>query len=218
MNKIHLAIYDEHKLIRQGFCSLLNDIEDMEIVMTVSEKDFLLDSLRLKHVHVLILNMYLVSIPTNNFIKAIKSVCPKINILVVSRNLTESWVIKSIKAGAKGFLTIDTDREELITAIYSLRNGYDYYSNSITQLLVNNYVSNLTSPETGRNGVHSLSDRETEILRLWGKSYSNAEIAEKLYISLRTVESHKNHIMQKLKLKTSVDLVKFGIRNNIIDI
>ena len=68
------------------------------------------------------------------------------------------------------------------------------------------------------SGVNGLSSREVEILKLWGNNYSNKKIAEKLFISVRTVESHKNHIMQKLNLKTNIDMIKFGIKNNLIEI
>ena len=67
-------------------------------------------------------------------------------------------------------------------------------------------------------GIDTLSSRQIEILKMWGNSFSNQEIAEKLFLSVRTVESHKTHIMQKLNLKTTIDMIKFGIRNNLIEI
>ena len=105
---------------------------------------------------------------------------------------------------------------ELIEAIYTLRNGYDYYSQTITHLLLNNYISLIQNEHPESNAsLKNLSSRELEIVKLWGESNTNKEIADKLFISIRTVESHKNHIMQKLSLKTAVDLVKFAIKNNI---
>jgi two-component system response regulator NreC len=84
-------------------------------------------------------------------------------------------------------------------------------------LLLNKYVSRLKSDDE-RSDIRSLSNREIEIMKMWGNSFTNKEIADKLFLSVRTVETHKNHIMQKLNLKTSVDMVKFAIRNNIIDL
>lgn len=92
--------------------------------------------------------------------------------------------------------------------------GHDYYSDSITQLLLNRYISNLEPASDDDDDA--LSARQIEILKLWGESYSNQEIADKLFISVRTVETHKNHIMQKLNLKSTVDLVKYAIKSNII--
>ncbi len=149
----------------------------------------------------------------------INIVFSKVKILIISAHNEEETILKTIKAGAKGFLAKDTDRNELIEAIYAIRNGHDYYSNSITHLLLNNYISRLKSDEgKSNNNIKNLSTREIEIVKLWGDSHTNKEIADKLFISVRTVESHKNHIMQKLNLKTAVDLVKFAIKNNLIEI
>jgi two-component system response regulator NreC len=100
-----------------------------------------------------------------------------------------------------------------------LRNGHDYYSKSITSLLLNRYITSLKADEISQNtDINNLSTRQIEILKLWGENYSNQEIADRFFISVRTVESHKNHIMQKLNLKSTVDMVKFAIKNNIIEI
>ncbi|MBO7497455.1 MAG: response regulator transcription factor, partial [Salinivirgaceae bacterium] len=94
--------------------------------------------------------------------------------------------------------------------------GHDYYSDSITQLLLNRYISSSNIPVGDDNDEEALSARQIEILKLWGDGFSNQEIADKLFISVRTVETHKNHIMQKLNLKSTVDLVKYAIKSNII--
>jgi two-component system response regulator NreC len=86
-------------------------------------------------------------------------------------------------------------------------------------LLLRKYISKIQNEHSeGNTKLKKLSSRELEIIKLWGNSNTNKEIAEKLFISVRTVESHKNHIMQKLRLKTAVDLVKFAIKNNIIEL
>ncbi|HJX70948.1 MAG TPA: response regulator transcription factor, partial [Bacteroidales bacterium] len=179
----------------------------------------LVESLKETAVHILILNIHTLSTFIQNLITQLTITFPGVKILVLSVHNEEEFILKTIKAGARGFLARDTDRNELIEAIYTIRNGYDFYSKSITHLLLNKYISNLKSKEgLNSDGLKNLSSRETEVLRMWGKSCSNKEIAEKLFISVRTVESHKNHIMQKLNLKTIVDLVKFAIKNNLIEI
>ena len=104
--------------------------------------------------------------------------------------------------------------------MYTLRNGHDYFSKCITTILLSRYVHSIQNNESisSLKGIETLSLREIEILQLWGNSFTNQEIAEKLFISVRTVESHKTHIMQKLQLKTAVDLMKYAIKNNIIQI
>lgn len=216
---ISVAIFDEHKITQEALSSLLKNVEDINVELTIDEKHKLNEKLRSAVVNILIINVHDVSIQTFNLISHLTINFPKIRIIIISVHNDESFVLKIIKAGAKGFLAKDTGKDELIEAIYTLRNGHDYFSKSITHLLLNKYISNLKS-EDGFNAanIKNLSTREVEILKLWGNSFSNQEIADKLFISVRTVESHKNHIMQKLNLKTIVDLVKFAIKNNLIEI
>jgi two-component system response regulator NreC len=212
-----LGIFDEHKLTQEGIRSLLRDIDEVEIAVMANTKSQLLESLKLTPPHLLIINLHEPSAPILNLITQITLQHPKVKILIVSVLNNEEIVLKTIKAGAKGFLTRDTDRNELIEAIYTLRNGYDYFSKSITHILLNKYIHKLKTDENAE-GINTLSSREIEVMKLWGNSMTNKEIADKLFLSVRTVETHKNHIMQKLNLKTSVDLIKFGIKNNIIEI
>lgn len=218
MNKICIAIYTEHKLLLEGIQKLFDDIPDFEVVYKTHDLQNLLSALPLHTVNILAVHVYTLNSAISNLIIQISNKFPRIKILVLSGSDDEESVLRSIKAGAKGFLAKDTDRNELIEAIFSLRNGFDYYSKSITHILVNKYVSKLKLDQDQVIDINNLSTREVEILKLWGNSYSNKDIADKLFISVRTVESHKNHIMQKLNLKTTVDLVKFAIKNNIIEV
>lgn len=216
---IHIGIFDEHKIVQEGISSLLEDVDDIHVTLKADEKIHLIENLRTTDVHVLILNIHSFSTIIQNLISQLVIAFPKIKILVLSVHNEEEFIMKIIKAGAKGFLSKDTDRNELIEAIYTIRNGHDFYSKSITHLLLNKYISKIKSEDGLTSAsLKKLSSREIEILKMWGNSHSNMEIAEKLFISVRTVESHKNHIMQKLNLKTIVDLVKFGIKNNLIEI
>jgi len=217
MSKIVLGIYDEHKLTQEGITSLLKGVEDIEIGLTVNSKSQLLENLKAMVPHILIINLHELNPPLLNLISQISSSYPQVKILIISVRKEEEIILRTIKAGAKGFLSKDSERDELIEAIYTLRSGYDYFNKSITHLLLNKYIHQLKSEEDNAS-IKNLSMREIEIMKLWGNSLTNKEIADKLFLSVRTVETHKNHIMQKLNLKTSVDMVKFGIKNNIIEI
>lgn len=220
MDKIRVAVCSEHRLLLEGICHLLQDLEDIQILMQETSIDHLLKSSTLDQVHILILNPDVLDARVLNLIVQMSVVHPKVMILILSMAANELTIHKTIKAGAKGFLSRDSDQNDLLEALYTLRNGHDYYSKSITQLLLQKYISDLKSesPSVAQKELHTLSSRELEVLTLWGNSYTNNEISENLFISIRTVESHKNHIMQKLNLKTAVDMVKFAIRNSIIEI
>ncbi len=212
---INVGLFDEHKLILEGFSRLLGEVPDFNVVVTCDHRNILVDKLKKVNVHVLILNLHDISVRNLNFVVQLTIDNPKLKILILSAIQNEEIILKTIKAGAKGFLGKDSDLNDLKEAVFTLRNGYDYYNKSISNLVVNQYVSGLND---GQADPAQLSSRQIEILRLWGESYSNQEIADQLFISVRTVESHKNHIMQKLNLKSTVDMVKFAIKNNIIDI
>lgn len=219
MSKIAVGIYDEHVIVQEGIAALLTDVENIEITLTTGNVIELVDELKTTVVNVLIINIHTLNIQVINLLKQLSANYEKIRILVLSVQSTDEVILKTIKAGAKGFLSTNAGKTELVEAIYSLRAGFDYYSKSITQIILKRYIDNIELDEKlQRNDIKLLTSREIEILQLWGKNYSNKAIADKLFISLRTVESHKNHIMQKLNLSTTVDLVKFAIKNNIIDI
>jgi len=216
---IDIAIFDEHKLVLEGLSGMLSGISDFRVVLICDNRNVLTEKLKSIQVHVLLLNMHDISVRNLNLIVQLNISSPKLKILIVSVIDSEEIVLKTIKAGAKGFLGKDSDRNSLLEAIYTLRNGHDYYSKSITHLLLNRYISSLKADELSQNAdVNNLSSRQIEILKLWGESHTNQEIADRFFISVRTVESHKNHIMQKLNLKSTVDMVKFAIKNNIIEI
>jgi two-component system response regulator NreC len=214
---IYLGIFDEHKIVQEGIGSLLQSVEGLQTVLKADQPDLLMESMRITPVHVLIINMHTCSAQDINLITQISKAFPKVRILVISVNNAEDVVLKTIKAGAKGFLAKDTTRSDLVEAIFTLRNGHDYYSNTITLLLLKKYITKLKTADE-RPEIRNLSPREVEIMKMWGSSFTNKEIADKLFLSVRTVETHKNHIMQKLNLKTSVDMIKFAIRNNIIEL
>ncbi len=216
---IDIALFDEHRLVLEGISGLLSGISDFRVVLNCDDRNVLTEKLKSMQVHVLILNMHDISVRNLNLIVQLNISNPKLKILIISVIDSEEIVLKTIKAGAKGFLGKDSDRNSLLEAVYTLRNGHDYYSKSITHLLLNRYISSLKADELNQNAdIANLSSRQVEILKLWGESYSNQEIADRFFISVRTVESHKNHIMQKLNLKSTVDMVKFAIKNNIIEI
>lgn len=216
-DKIKLGILDELLITREGITSLLEPVDDIEVTLTISQHTCLIEEIKSNPVNVLILVIHSYTSVYTNLIVQLSTHFPRIRVLVISVSNDEEAVLKTIKAGAKGFLAKDTTRTELLEAIYSLRNGHEFFSNSITVLLLNKYIRKLKTDED-RPDIRSLSTREIEIMKMWGNSFTNKEIADKLFLSVRTVETHKNHIMQKLNLKTSVDLVKFAIRNNIIDL
>ncbi|MBQ4407917.1 MAG: response regulator transcription factor [Bacteroidales bacterium] len=222
---IYTAIFNRHKLLMQCIENYLSSCEDIKNVLSVSDKDVLIEKMKDRIINVLIINFFEITHNDLDMIITLRMKYPKSAILVLAESQREDIVIKTIKAGAKGFLTIDSEASQLVQAIYTIRGGHDFYSDSITHILLQRYLNSMTpdgQPSAEQDEFNdesaALSSRQIEILKLWGDGLTNQEIADRLFISVRTVETHKNHIMQKLNLKSSVDLMKFAIRNNIISI
>ena len=219
MDKISIAVLDNYKIVLEGICSLLEEVENIEILLKISDNKKLINAIIQNDIDVLIYIIHDLKDDDLELIRRINASYSHIKILVLSIQTKEEVIYKIIKAGAKGFLAKDTGKNELIQAIYTLRNGFDYFSNSITNILLNEYLDIIKSEKNESDtSITELSAREMEVLKFWGNGFTNKEIADKLFISVRTVESHKNHIMQRLNLRTTVDLVKYAIKNNIIDI
>jgi two-component system response regulator NreC len=120
--------------------------------------------------------------------------------------------------GAKGYLPKDTSRKELLDAINSIAEGEEYLGKLISSSILKSYIKKSQSKFERLDKNEALTNREVEIIQLVGKGLMNKEIADRLNISVRTVDSHKNHIMGKLKLKTTAELIIYGIKNKIIEI
>lgn len=219
MNKIEVILVDDHHIVCDGIRALLADSQNITIMGCVRNLSDLLIKLRILPIHVILLNAYEPGDHDIDMIRIIQREHPQIKILILAMTVQESFILRTLKAGAKGFLSKDTDRNEIIEAIMTVRNGYDYYSKPISNIILKKYLDQPNSVSAIRNHpTGSLSDRELEVLKLFAESYTNQEIADKLFVSIRTVESHKNNIMRKINLKTTVDMVKFAIRNNLIEV
>ncbi len=216
---IRVALVDEHPVVGDAIKSLLAGADDIEVTYTATSLAEMIRKNSEQHVHVVLLVYYNPDVKDAEDVKFLTRRFPKLKVLILSMYNDETFILKMIKAGAKGHLARDTNRSEMLEAIYTLRNGFEFYAKTITNILLSSYLSDKDIDNTEKeNRQKDLSAREMEVLKLFAEGMSNRCIAEKLFISVRTVETHKNNIMKKINLKTTVDLVKFAIKNNIIEL
>ena len=216
---IRVALVDEHPVVCDAMEAMLGGIDDIEVVGSRSNMNELLLLLNEQAVHVVLMVFYNPDPRDAVHIKILSDRFPKVKVLVLSMYRNEEFILKLIKAGPKGHLSRETDRSEIMEAIYTLRNGYEFYAKTITNILLSSYLSDKDIDlKEKENRQKNLSAREMEVFKLYAEGMSNREIADRLFISVRTVETHKNNIMKKINLKTTVDLVKFAIKNNIIQL
>ncbi len=216
--KIRVLLVDDHQIIRDGLSNMLQEAADIEVCGGAADTARALEMVKKINPDVLITDL---SMPGRSGIELIRRVHekhPGIHVLVLSMYVTEDYIFNALKAGAKGYLPKqDTTKAELLKAIRTVARGEEFFSDTIAQVISKLYshsVKATTTPEAIARKA-SLTSRETEILRLYTEGLSNNEIAERLNISIRTVETHKNNIMQKYNFKSTVDMVKYAIRNNL---
>lgn len=216
---INVSIIDEHPVICDALSALINNSDDIEVVSCNTSADELILGMQKTLVHIAIFVVHKEKPKVIEDIKVLTQRFPKLKILVLSMKGNEQFTLKLIKVGAKGHLSSDTGRSEILEAIYTLRNGYEFYAKTITNLLLNSFLSNDDSSKREKEKLQKeLSGRELEVLTHFAEGMANRQIADKLFISVRTVETHKTNIMKKINIKTTVDLVKFAIKNNIIEL
>jgi len=219
MDKIKIILVDDHQIVRDGIKALLESIDNIEVIGEASSAKEFFEIIKSYNPDILITDIAMSEISGIELTKMINENenTKQIKVLILSMYTNEDFIFNAIKAGAKGYLPKNTNRNELYEAIKTIYRGEEYFSESISNVILKSYIRKAKLQEQSEK-KDTLSSRETEILKLFAQGLSNQEIADKLFISIRTVESHKNHIMQKLELKSTVDLIKFAIKNKIIEI
>ncbi len=219
MEKIKVALVDDHQIVRDGIKMLLVDDSKIEIVSESGSAESFIESLSNEIPHLAIIDISLPGYSGIELTRKLTADYPKIKVIILSMYTSQDFIFNAIKAGAKGYLPKNITREELVDAIVQVQGGKEYFSREISEIILKNYLNQVKNPESVSTSTNDeLTPREMEILKLVAEGYSNQIIADKLFISVRTVESHKNHIMQKLELTTTVELVKYALKNRIIDL
>jgi len=215
-SQIHIILVDDHQVVRDGIKSLLSACQEAEVIAEADSGAALFDLLRQHQPDIILLDIGLPDISGIEITRRLREEYPKIGVLILSMYNSEAYIFNALKAGAMGYLPKTTTRAELTEAVRQVHKGQEYFAPSISNIILKSFVRQ--SRNDSDSDQQKLTQRETEILRLFAEGKTNPEIADALFISVRTVESHKNHIMQKLELKTTVDLIKFAIRSKIIEI
>jgi DNA-binding NarL/FixJ family response regulator len=219
MEQISIFLVDDHQLVRDGIKALLTGLTDIVIIGEANSGRELMDQIGHTTPDIILMDISLPDISGIDLTKQLHRDYPRVKILILSMYTDEDFIFNSLKAGAMGYLPKNTSRQELLDAIYALHNGQEFLGNSISKVILKSYMRHATEPDKSPESLQMvLSGREIEILKLYAEGLNNKEISEKLSISIRTVESHKNHIVRKLGLKSTVDMVKFAIRNKIIEL
>jgi DNA-binding NarL/FixJ family response regulator len=210
---IRILLADDHKITRQGLRSLLEKQQDMEVVAEAENGRAAVRLSAEMAPDVIIMD---VTMPDLNGVEATRQILsksPDIKIVALSMHSDATFVTEMLKSGAAGYLLKDCAFEELTRAIRAVIDEKTYLSPSISGVVVEDYIHRLSKPDF--SGPDILSDREREVLQLMAEGNSTKQIAQKLHISVKTVETHRRQIMKKLDIHTVAELTKYAIRKGL---
>ena len=215
MTPIKVLIADDHRIFRDGLMSLLEKEVEVEVVADAGDGNEVMSRLESVEVDVILMDIDMGETSGIDTTTKVKAQYPKSEVLAISMHGEKNYILKMLEAGAKGYILKNAGREEMVTAIKTVANGDTYFSNQVSSRL----IEQLTQPhKTSKSSKDDpLTDREIEVLKLIVEEYSNPEIAEKLFISIRTVDTHRRNLLEKLGVKNTAGLVKYAIRNGLIE-
>jgi len=214
MNKIKILIADDHKIFRDGIRSILEKENDLEVVDEAANGNEVIEKLATTSVDVVILDIDIGKPTGIEVTEIISEKYPVVRVLILSMIGLHDFVIQALEKGATGYILKNTGKDEVITAIRSVAKGDSYFSKEVSTIL----VEHLNRPRTIKKRPEGipLTAREVEVLQLIAQEYSNPEIAEKLFISIRTVDTHRRNLLEKLGLKNTAGLVKYAISKGLL--
>ena len=209
MASLKIFIVDDYLLIREGIKRIISTLQNVTIVGESNNLHELTNKISSTKPDIIILELNLCERPVRELLQEIKTVSPQTRVLIVSDCLCELPVVTAIRAGISGFIKKNVDENELLNAIDSLAKGINYFTPEVIQILANGYLAS-------RSSDINFSERELEILKYICKGRSNEQIAEILFISEKTVATHRKNIMKKASVKKTSDLILWALENNIV--
>ena len=209
MKKIRILLADDHALVRDGMKNLLEDIADFSVIGEASDGQEVIRKIKELLPDIVTLDL---SMPLMNGLETIEVIrrdFPKTKILVLTMHENEEYAFHAYKSGAGGYLLKNSEKRDLVNAIRAVHKGEKFFSRTVSGVTAKNY-------ESQKKSSIPITRREKEILRLIVDGLTNQEIADKLFISPRTVDTHRSNLMQKLDIKNTAGLVRFAIENGIV--
>ena len=213
--KIRVLVADDHAIIREGLCIMLDNQLDMEVIGKAANGREAVRLVNERKPDVVVID---ISMPELNGIEAIQQMLPRhpqMKVVVLSIHGTKPYVFRALKAGAKGYLMKETAGPEVVDAVRAVYRGERYLSQSIADLLADGSLRNLEA-SLEFSPLETLSPREREILQLVAEGKTSQEIAERLSISPKTVDTYRSRLMRKIGVEDMAGLVKFAIQHGVI--
>lgn len=213
---IRILIADDHAMFADGIASILNNEDSMEVVGRCLDGPSVIEYLKSNPVDILLLD---VNLPGMSGIEVCKEVSTKFKetkVLAISMFNEESFVTEILNNGAMGYILKNTGRDELMKAINTVLGGKSYFSDDVTQTIMKGLMKHRTASKKKEPELPKISRREKEVLELIIKEHTTQEIADQLFISLKTVESHRSNLLAKLNARNTAGLVRIALEKNLL--
>ena len=220
VGKIGILLVDDHTVLRAGLRSLLNNQPDMEVVGEAGDGREAVVQVREVRPDIVLMDIGMPGVNGLDATRLVKQADPGVRVLVLSMYDDESYLRGVLQAGASGYVLKNAADVELLSAIRAVHRGEIYLYPSLAKLLMNDLLGRETGGRGAKRGdvAESLSPREEEVLRLVARGYTNQQIAEMLFLSVKTVETHKSRIMEKLKIKGRAQLVRYAVEKGLFTV
>ena len=210
--KIRIVIADDHAIVRRGIRLLLEDVANFDIIDEAGDGQESLDKCIELVPDILVSDVSMPIISGVELPALLREECPTVKVLLLTMHQEPEYVIKAFKNGVFGYLHKGVEEDEIVVAINEIAKGNKYYNHNVAKIL----AESLMSGDEKNEGSESLTKREVEILTELVNGLSNKKIAEKLFISIRTVDTHRANIMSKLNVNKTAALVKYAIDHNLV--
>jgi DNA-binding NarL/FixJ family response regulator len=220
MSNIKVLIVDDHRLLRDGLAALLKEASDIEIVGSVPSGEEAINIFPTLRPDVILMDIMMGGMTGIEATRWLKEQDSHVKVILISSEIKKELVTAGIQCGIDGYLPKDVDFNVLCDAIRTVRGGGRYFNEAITNLVFEDFYQKkkLTNTQGKVTLPNDLTKREQEVLALVASGKSNQEVADDLFISIKTVDTHKNHILDKLGLKNTAELVKYAIKNKLISL
>jgi DNA-binding NarL/FixJ family response regulator len=215
--KIKVVIVDDHGLLRQGIASMLQDAPDMDVRACIASGEEAINLPESMHPDVFLMDIVMRGMSGIEATRWIKEQNPNTKVILISSEVNKDYITAGVKSGIDGYLPKDVGKEQLLTAIRTVFDGHRFFSQEITALVFQDfYLQKTEGKGLPTKKSNELTKRENEVLVLIANGKSLKQIAEELFISIKTVETHKLHIQEKLGFTNTAQLVKYAIENKLI--
>ncbi|MBP6398506.1 MAG: response regulator transcription factor [Saprospiraceae bacterium] len=214
---IKVLIADDHTMFVDGIESILKLEEGVHVVGRCYDGASVLTFVQKQPTDIVLLDVNLPDMSGIEVCKQLAATKPTVKVLAISMYNEESYVSEILNHGAKGYILKNTGREELLKAIKTVQGGATYFSKDVTETIMKGLMNRRKSSSKSSADIPKISRREKEVLRLIAEEFTTQEIADKLFISLKTVESHRANLLAKLNARNSAGLVRISLENGLLN-